>query len=252
MQKEIPLLAMKNIHKFYGRVHALKGIDFDVYKGEVVGLIGDNGAGKSTLIKIISGVVPKDSGKIFWEGKEVEIRSVKDARSLGIETVFQEQALIEIFSIGKNAFLGREPLKRLGPIKVVDYNCINNRTLEVLRELKLKVLPTQELRFCSGGEKQGVAIARAMLFKSKLVILDEPTRGLSVAGVEQVLDFIRKLKANGISCIFITHNFYHVYPVADRIVVLVGGVKILDEEKSKLTIEKLENIVIEASRKAEV
>ena len=216
-----------------------------------MGLIGDNGAGKSTLIKIISGVVPKDSGKIFWEGKEVEIRSVRDARMLGIETVFQEQALVEIFDIRKNIFLGREPLKKLGLIKIVDYNYMYNKTLEVLKNLKLKALPNQEVRFCSGGEKQGVAIARAMLFKSKLVILDEPTRALSVAGVEQVLDFVKKLKENGISCIFITHNFYHVYPIADRIVMLAKGVKILDEEKKKLTIEKLERMVIEASKKAE-
>jgi simple sugar transport system ATP-binding protein len=243
---------MVNIHKYFERVHALKGVDFSVYKGEVVGLVGDNGAGKSTLIKILAGVIPKDEGEIYWEGKKVEIRSVKDARNLGIETVFQEQALVDVFTLSQNVFLGRELTKTYGPIKVVDYRKMDEETRWLLRRLNLRIAesPRRELRFCSGGEKQGVAISRAMYFQAKLIILDEPTRGLSVAGVEQVLDFVSQLKKEGIACIFITHNFQHVYPVADRFVLLSRGVKVLDEPKSSLSIEKLEARVIEAAKDA--
>ena len=242
----IPLLEMRNIHKFYGKVHALKGVDFKIYEGEIVGLIGDNGAGKSTLAKIIAGVLKKDAGEIYWKGKPVEINSVADARRLGIEIAFQEQALVDSLDIGLNIFLGREPTHHGW---ILDYERIYRESSKVLQRLGLKTArsPKRELRFCSGGERQGVVIARAMLFKSKLVILDEPTRNLSVAGVRMVLDFVRSLKRENIACIFITHALHHVYEVADRIVLLASGEKVLDVPTSRYKLEELEEMIVKSA-----
>jgi len=244
---DVPLLEMKNIHKFYGRVHALKGVDFKIYEGEIVGLIGDNGAGKSTLAKIIAGVIRKDMGEIYWKGKKVEIKSVHDARKLGIEMAFQEQALVDSLDLALNLFLGREITS--GALKVLNYKKMYEETKKALKTLGLKIAenPRREIRFCSGGERQGVVIARAMYFKSKLVILDEPTRNLSVAGERMVLNFVKNLKKENISCIFITHALRHVYEVSDRIVVLASGVKILDIPKTGRSLEELEDIIMKSS-----
>ncbi|RLI46906.1 sugar ABC transporter ATP-binding protein [Candidatus Bathyarchaeota archaeon] len=238
---------MRNIHKFYGRVHALKGVDFKIYEGEIVGLIGDNGAGKSTLAKIIAGVIRKDMGEIYWKGKKVEIKSVHDARKLGIEMAFQEQALVDSLDLALNLFLGREIAS--GALKVLNYKKMYEETKKALKTLGLKIAenPKREIRFCSGGERQGVVIARAMYFKSKLVILDEPTRNLSVAGERMVLNFVKNLKKENISCIFITHALRHVYEVSDRIVVLASGVKILDIPKIGRSLEELEDIIMKSS-----
>lgn len=243
-----PFLRLENIHKFYGSVHALKGVDFEVGFNEVVGLIGDNGAGKSTLVGIIAGSIPKSSGRIFIKGKEVEIKSVKDARSLGIEMVYQDQAVVDILSVAKNIFLGRE-LLRPGLIKLLDMDRMRAEAEKITRSLGLNIAtPDQEVRFCSGGERQGVAIARAMYFKAELVILDEPTAALSVTGVQKVLDFVRQLKDSGVSVIFITHNLHHVYPIADRIVVLSKGQKVADMRKDETSIEELEQIQVLGKR----
>jgi len=204
---------MENIHKFYGSVHALKGVDFEVGINEIVGLVGDNGAGKSTLVEIIAGSIPKSSGKIFVKGKEVEITSVKAARELGIEMVYQDQAVVETMSVAKNIFLGRELLKP-GLIKLLDMGGMKKEAERITKSLGLNIAsPDQEVRFCSGGERQGVAISRAMYFKAELVILDEPTAALSIVGVQRVLEFIRQLKDSGASVILISHNLYHVYPL---------------------------------------
>jgi simple sugar transport system ATP-binding protein len=247
--QEVPLLELKGIQKRYEGVQAIKKLDFKVYKNEVVGLVGDNGAGKSTLIKIIAGVIPRDGGKTYWNGKQIEIASVKDARELGIETVFQEQALVDILSISSNIFLGREPTKAVGPLSIIDYARMNRESIPLLKGLGLKLdSPGKELRFCSGGEKQGVAISRAVHYRAGLIILDEPTRGLSVVGVEQVLNLVRKLKEEGCACIFITHNFQHVYAVADRFVILSRGMKFLDERKENLSLQQIEDAVVAASK----
>ena len=239
-----PFLRMEDIHKFYGSVHALKGVDFEVQSNEVVGLVGDNGAGKSTLAKIIGGAVQKSKGRIFVKGKEVEIPSVKAARELGIETVFQEQALVDAMSVAKNIFLGRE-LRRPGLIKLLDIKRMRMEAEGITKSLGLNIAsPDQEVRFCSGGERQGVAIARAMYFKAELVILDEPTAALSIVGVQKVMEFVGQLKDSGASCIFISHNLYHVYPVADRIVVLSKGEEVADIRKDETSIEELEQIMI--------
>ena len=226
---------MRGIVKSYGRTVALRGVDLDVSAGEVVGLIGDNGAGKSTLIKILSGFERPDSGVIEVSGRRVNMSSPAVARSLGIETVYQEQALAEDLTVMENLFLGSERLNRLGPIKIRDSRRMLTESRRLLEELRLKVDPRQEARFCSGGEKQGIAIARAIHVKAKLVILDEPTNALGVVAVARVLGLIKELREQGIGCIFISHNIEHVVQVSDRVVMLVQGTKVLERRKTEET-----------------
>jgi len=241
MANEDSLLSIKGLQKWFGKVHALRTLDVDVRRGETVGLIGDNGSGKSTLIKILAGVIQKDEGEIHWEGKKVQIGSVQNSRNLGIETVFQERGLVEGFSVSKNVFLGREPTK----FHLIDYKKMASESDVLMKKLGLRIKPDQEARFCSGGEKQGIIVSRAMYFKAKLINLDEPTRALSIKGVEQVRSFVKELKKENIACIFVTHNFYDVYPVADRFVVLSRGEKIVDIEKKDVpSVHTLEEMII--------
>jgi len=181
----------------------------------------------------------------------VNIPSVKATRDLGIEMVYQDQAVVETMSVAKNIFLGREPL-RPGLIKLLDMEKMKKEAEKITKSLGLDIAsPDQEVRFCSGGERQGVAISRAMYFEAELVILDEPTAALSVVGVQKVMEFIRQLKNSGASCIFISHNLHHVYPIADRIVVLSKGKIVADIRKDKTSIEELEQIQI-SGKKAEI
>lgn len=236
------LVEMTNIHKWFGRVHALRGVDIQVKHPEILGLVGDNGAGKSTLIKVLSGFYPPDQGEIYFEGKKVDIRSSRDAQRLGIETVYQEQALAPEINISRNIFMGREPTKLMG---LLDKEYMNQNSMEALEEVGLQIRsPTAKVAALSGGQRQGVAIARAFYFKAKLVILDEPTRALSVKGVEQVHEFIRELKAGGISTIFITHNLQHVFSVADRFVVLGRGVKTGEVKKEDTSLDELSELLV--------
>lgn len=244
--REKNLVEMVNIHKWFSGVCALRGVDFSVGYGEVVGLVGDNGAGKSTLIKILSGVYPPDEGKIYFEGKECHFSSPREARMLGIETIYQEAAMVPKMSVMRNIFMGRELARfRIGPLAYLDIPRMEKESMEALEKVDLRLrsphAPVDEL---SGGQRQGVAIARAMYFKSKLVILDEPTNNLSVKESERVLEFIRELKKQGISSIFISHNLYHVYPVADRIVVLSHGEKIGDFRKEETSVEEITKLMV--------
>lgn len=250
---ETPLVKMENIHKRFGSIHAVKGVDLEVYPGEIIGLLGNNGAGKSTLIKALVGIYPKTSGKIYWQGEEVEINSIKDARKLGIEAVYQEQAVFNQLSIVKNVFMGREPKRcMLGPIKCLDYKTMKDIVGPLLKKLGMSVPSLDhEVRFCSGGERQGVAIARAMHFEAKLVILDEPTTALSVEAAKKVLSFIEHLKNEGISVILISHNMAHVYSVVDRIVVLSHGRKVEDVKKSETTRDKIEALMSEVEKEGD-
>ncbi|GAB4545894.1 MAG: ATP-binding cassette domain-containing protein [Anaerolineae bacterium] len=239
------LLQMVGIHKWFGRVHALRGVDFAVKKGEVVGLVGDNGAGKSTLIKVASGYHRADAGQIFFEGKEVSIHSTKDARALGVETVYQEQALAPHLSIARNIFMGREPTTFLG---FMDKKTMNAQSMEALANIGLKLRsPDTPVSTLSGGQRQGVAIARVINFKAKLVILDEPTIALSVKEVHEVLEFVRGLREKGISVIFITHNLHHVYSAADRIVVLAQGETLVDVPTKDTTVDHLSDIIVKST-----
>ncbi len=240
------LLSMEGIEKWYGEVHALRGVSLQITPSEIVGLIGDNGAGKSTLIKIISGVIPKTSGQISWKGKGVSLGSVREAQALGIETVHQDRAVVGNMSVARNIFLGREPTLGFGPCRVLDRECMAREAERLLRDLKLNISSVdQEARFCSGGEMQGVAIARAMYFKASLVILDEPTTALAVTGVQTVLSFIRRLKEDAIACIFVTHNLHDVYAVADRFLVMVRGKVAANIRREDVTVEDLVRLQLE-------
>ena len=239
------LLEMVGIQKWFGRVHALRGVDFSIKPGEVVGLVGDNGAGKSTLIKIASGYHRADEGQIFWMGKEVKLNSTRDARALGIETVYQEQALAPHLSISRNIFMGREPVTSLG---LMDSRTMDADSLEALANIGLKLKsPDTIVSTLSGGQRQGVAIARAIHFHAKLVILDEPTIALSVKEVADVLDFVRGLKEKNIAVIFITHAIHHVCSVADRIVVIAHGKAHMDIPTADTNVDDLCDIIVKST-----
>jgi simple sugar transport system ATP-binding protein len=233
---------MINIHKWFGKYHVLKGVDFTIGYNEVIGLLGDNGAGKSTLIKILSGVYRADEGEIYVEGKKVSINSPKDARRLGIETVYQDQALVPEMNVIRNIFMGREPTK----LKLfLNIKKMEEEGTKILREIGLYTIPPNvSVKFLSGGEKQGVAIARAMYFRTKLLILDEPTAALSIKESQRVLEFVKTLKSQGVSVVFITHNLYHVYPVADRFVILSHGRKVGDIRKEETSVDELTSLII--------
>jgi simple sugar transport system ATP-binding protein len=239
---EETLVKMMGIHKWFGKVHALKGVDFEVKRSQVVGLVGDNGAGKSTLIKVLSGVHIADKGEIYFEGEKVNITSPAYARRLGIETVYQEQALAPNMSISRNIFMGREPTTSFG---FMDKKRMNEESMNSLGSLGLYLRsPEIPIVVLSGGQRQGVAIVRALHFKAKLVVLDEPTIALSVKETQEVLAFIERLKEEGISVIFITHNLYHVFPVADRFVVLTRGEKTADVKKGDMSVDELTELIV--------
>lgn len=236
------LLRMTGINKYFGKVHALEDIDFKINEAENVGLVGDNGAGKSTLIKIISGYHRAEKGQIYFEGKEVRISSPKDSRALGIETVYQEQALAPDLSISRNIFMGREPATALGFLRK---RVMDEESMDALKSMGLHLRsPNINISTLSGGERQGVAIARAFYFEAKLVILDEPTMALSVKEVREVFNFVNQLKRKGISVIFITHNLHHVFTISDRIVVLSHGKKLVDIKKEDTNVDELSEIIV--------
>ena len=242
------LVEMRGIKKSFGRVQALKGVDFHVRKQEIVGLLGDNGAGKSTLIKILVGYHQPDEGEIYFEGKRVFFKSPWDSRKVGIETVYQDLALVNLMPIWRNFFLGREIIRKIGPVKILDVGKMKKIAREVLRDIGIFIRSADEtVAFLSGGERQAVAIARAIHFGAKLLILDEPTASLSVGETRKVLEHILEAKKRGISVIFITHNIYHVYEVADRLVLLEKGEKIGDYDKKDVTPEKVMDIIAVAA-----
>jgi simple sugar transport system ATP-binding protein len=218
------LVSMVNIQKSFGKVEVLKGVNFDVDWNEIVGLVGDNGAGKSTLIKILTGVHRPDVGDIYYKGERITIHSVDRSRELGIETVYQERALSEQQTLWRNIFMGRELTTRFGFLRIKDQQKETDRILREQLGFTSKAISTDSIvQFLSGGEKQGIAIGRALFFNAELIILDEPTMGLSIAETKKALDFVRNIKQQGKAAIFISHNIYYVYPVADRFVILDRG-----------------------------
>ena len=246
LENGTPLLAAERLEKWYGKVHALRGIDVEIYPGEALALIGDNGAGKSTFAKIVAGVERKTSGRLLWKGKEVDISSIRQARDLGIETVYQEQALAPQLTVMQNIFLGRTETK-FGVLGVLDKKKMAEAARRVLDELGLGVGVNQEVRFCSGGEQQGVAVARAILFKANLVILDEPTRALSTKGVKRILQFIRSMKDQGIAVILISHVFPQIFPITDRFMLMSRGKIIAEKSKEETSSEDLSRMIIETT-----
>jgi simple sugar transport system ATP-binding protein len=240
------LVRMEHINKFFGRVQALNDVTFTVRENEIVGLLGDNGAGKSTLIKILSGALTADSGDIYMHGKKIDIRNTTDAIALGIETIYQDSALVTQLSIARNLFLGREPIKGPSFLGRMDQHTMDEVARDLLRQVGITkdIPPTTPISALSGGERQAVAIARAMHFESELIILDEPTNNLGVEETRGVLRFVRNARDSGHSCIFIAHNIHHVFQVVDRIVVLRRGRKVADDiDPKKTTIEEVEKVI---------
>jgi D-xylose transport system ATP-binding protein len=221
-----PLLDMHGINKSFGAVQALQDVDFRVYPGELVGLVGDNGAGKSTLVKIISGVEHPDSGKITFNGQKVSINDPDDAKALGIETLYQDLALINNLDVVSNMFLGRELTDSflLGRIKVLKKREMEEEAARILEGLKINLGSVREkVEVLSGGQRQAIALGRAAGWGKKLVLLDEPTAALGVRESQQALGLIRRLKDQGIAGVLISHNLEHVFSVVDRVVVLRRG-----------------------------
>ena len=215
---------LRKVSKSFGDVQALEDIDFSLGENEVVGLLGDNGAGKSTLIKIMTGYYQPDQGDMFINGKQVEEFSVPRAREMGIETVYQERALAELQSLWRNIFLGRELKNRVGLLKIKEMKQETHRLMtQSMGFTSSAVNPDSAVGTFSGGEKQGVAIVRALYFDADIIILDEPTMGLSLKETRRLLDFVRDIKKAGKAAIFIDHNIFHVYSVADRVVVIDRG-----------------------------
>ena len=232
---------MKNVSKTFGEVQALHNINFEVGTNEIVGLLGDNGAGKSTLIKIITGYhQPDPGGELYWKGKRIEHLTVARAREIGINPVYQERALADQQSVWRNIFMGRELTTRLG---VLDIARMRRETRKLMTEAmgftSSAVDADTPVKTMSGGERQGVAITRALYFQAELVILDEPTMGLSLSETRKALDFVADIKRAGKSCIFIDHNIFHVHPVADRIVVVDRGVIAGEFQRGELTLDEL-------------
>jgi simple sugar transport system ATP-binding protein len=240
------LVRMDRINKYFGRVQALNDVTLSIGRNEIVGLLGDNGAGKSTLIKILSGALRADSGDIYLHGKKVDIRNTTDAISQGIETIYQDSALVPQLSIARNLFLGREPVKNPRLFDRLDQNAMNEVARDLLKEVGItkEIPPTTPIHALSGGERQAVAIARAIFFESDLIILDEPTNNLGVDETKGVLRFIRNARDAGHSCIFIAHNIHHVFQVVDRIIVMRRGKKVADDiDPTHSNIESVESVI---------
>jgi D-xylose transport system ATP-binding protein len=215
-----PILELRGVSKRFGAVQALSDVNFDVYSGEVMGLVGDNGAGKSTLIKCVAGIHPIDEGGIFFEGRKVHIRNPKDAADLGIQTVYQDLALCDNLDVVANLYLGREQTARL-PLDEVS---MEKRSIEVLRDLSVSIPSVRTIiASLSGGQRQSVAISRAAMWNSKLVILDEPTAALGVLQSHQVLQLVKNLRQQGLAVIVISHNLADIFEVVDRISILYLG-----------------------------
>jgi simple sugar transport system ATP-binding protein len=236
-----PVISVKNLHKWYSGVHALKGVSLDVMPGQALGLVGDNGAGKSTLINILSGLHRQDDGEIMIEGKLADIRNPKDAMRLGLETIYQYNSMVPIMSISRNMFIGREPLKwSMGGFGILDERKMREDSVAAIADVDLHLRsPDALVGELSGGQRQGVAIARAMHFKSKVMILDEPTNHLSVKETAKVIGFVQGLNKQGITSIFISHNMHHVFACCDRIVAMALGQIVLDKPTANTSIEEV-------------
>jgi simple sugar transport system ATP-binding protein len=234
------IIELKDVTKSFGRVNALRGISVRIDAGEVHCLLGDNGAGKSTLIKILSGVHKPTQGRYEFEGKSVELTSPREALDMGIATVFQDLAMLPLMSITRNFFLGREPKKKFGPVEVFDSGKASKITNEELSKIGIRIRdPDQAVGTLSGGERQAVAIARAVYFGARVLILDEPTSALGVKEAAVVLKYIVQAKTKGIGVIFITHNVHHAWAVGDTFTVLNRGNSYGTFKKGEMTRERL-------------
>ena len=239
-----PIIEMKNIEKHFGNIIALAGVSFDVRPGECHCLLGDNGAGKSTFIKTMSGVHKPTSGEILFEGKPMSFSTPRDAMEAGIATVFQDLAMIPLMSVTRNFFMGREPSKGFGPFRRLDIEQMNAITMSKMREMGINLrAPDQAVGTLSGGERQTVAIARAVHFGAKILILDEPTSALGVRQTSNVLATIDKVRKQGVGVVFISHNVRHAMAVGDRFTVLNRGKTLGTAKRGEITAEQLQDMM---------
>ena len=232
---DTPILELKGVSKSFGAVQALYEVDFHVSRGEVMALVGDNGAGKSTLIKCIAGIYSIDSGDVFFEGERVSLHGPKDSARLGIEVVYQDLALADNLDVVQNMFLGREELT--GPLRSLDEITMERRANDTLATLSVTTIRSvrQTVAGLSGGQRQSVAVAKAVMWNSKVVILDEPTAALGVAQTRQVLDLVKRLGEQGLAVVLISHNLHDIFEVADNITVLRLGQNVGEYKRTDVT-----------------
>lgn len=222
---ETPLLQLKNVYKNFGAVEVLKNVDMDIHAGQVTALVGDNGAGKSTLIKGVAGIYPFSDGEVYFAGQKVDIKDPRDSADLGIEVVYQDLALADNLDVVANMFLGREKMQSFGRLDEVAMEQLSVDTLDSLSVTTIKSV-RQAVAGLSGGQRQAIAVAKAVMWNSKLVILDEPTAALGVAQTRQVLNLVRRLADKGLAVVIISHNLHDIFEVADVIEVLRLGEKV--------------------------
>jgi simple sugar transport system ATP-binding protein len=244
------LLELCGISKHFGAIEALSNVDMQIERGDVLGLMGDNGAGKSTLIKVIAGNFPPSAGELRLEGTPVHFARPIDARTAGIEAVYQDLALCDNLTAADNVFLGREVKKKLGFLRILDHRTMNDRARALFAELKSETRPDALVRSMSGGQRQAVAIARTRLAKSRLVMMDEPTAAISVRQVAQVLDLIRHLRDQGIAVILISHRMPDVFAVCDRVMVMRRGRKVADKPVPRSSPEEVTGLITGAIQAA--
>ena len=237
------LIRLDNIAMSFGAVRALDGVSIEIAPGEALGLMGDNGAGKSTLVRIISGNYQPTSGTYQIEGQPVALRSPADAQARGIEVVYQDLALANNLTAAANVFLGREMLRRIGPIRVLDHVGMRQRAAEAFRELKTDTPVDELVSMMSGGQRQAVAIARTRVSDAKIVLMDEPTAAISVRQIAEVLDLISRLKRQGLAVILISHRMPDIFAVCDRVVVLRRGRKVADKPIAATSPEEVTGLI---------
>jgi simple sugar transport system ATP-binding protein len=239
-----PLLELRNITKTFGNNVAVRDVSLQIGQNEIVGLLGDNGAGKSTVVRMISGVTKPTEGDYLWNGEPVTNLSRSATEALGVETIFQDSALVDKMTITRNIFMGREMTNWLGLMKIKKMDEISSEILDSVVTIEGIRSPRQLVGSLSGGQKQAVAIARAVHFKRTLLVLDEPTSALAVRATEALLSYLGQLKAEGVSSILVTHNLHHAFQVCDRHIVMNHGEVILDVRREDTTVEELTAAVV--------
>jgi simple sugar transport system ATP-binding protein len=244
----MPVLEVRHVSKNFGAIQALTDVSFQVERGEVVGLMGDNGAGKSTMVKTVAGNFPPSDGEIVVDGDVCHFHQPIQARAKGIEVVYQDLALADNLTAAQNVFLGREIKKGFWPIRILDKQAMIDRSAALFKELKSETRPRDLVRKMSGGQRQAVAIARTRLSNAKLVLMDEPTAAISVRQVAEVLELIRRLKAQGVGVMLISHRMPDVFAVADRIIVLRRGTKVADKPAADTSPEEITGLITGAIR----
>jgi len=234
-----PLLELRDVNKQYGLNKVLNNVSFHVDRAEILALLGDNGAGKSTTVKTISGVVQPDSGTLLWNGKPVELKAHTDAAELGIETIYQDSALVDTMTIARNIFMGRELVGPLGFMRMGEMREIASHVLKTIVAIEGIDSPDKLVGSLSGGQKQAVAIARAVHFKRTLLVLDEPTSALAVRATEALFEYLRSLRTQGLSSVLVTHNLYDAYRICDRFVVMGRGQVTFQATQKETSVEEL-------------